>query len=132
MPPRKRIGFPKLGKSPQGPPPPRSDSLLRKESFDERRLAAETKRVELQTDLQAWITRFIPRAVKSWLILLLVFILADSISLTWTWHGSYPRIESFDFDIDTYVMVALVGSITLAVGGLVNFALKGLLGKTQE
>ena len=133
MTPRKRNPFSRLGKNVEIDTQPPSERLLEKEQHDLRRTAAKTESLELTTKLQKWITSFIPTAVKFWLLLLFVLILADSISLTWTWHvGSYPRIESFDFDIDTYVMVSLVGSITLAVGGLVNFALKGLLGKAQE
>lgn len=130
---RKRQPFSTLGKDRRDHPSISSEPLLEKESHETRRITAETESVELRTKLQKWITSFIPKAVRFWLTLLCVLILADSINLMWPWPvGSYPWIESFDFDIDTYVMVSLVGSITLAVGGLVNFALKGLLGKSQE
>ena len=94
---------------------------------------AEAESAKHRTKLHEWVSWFIPVAVKWWLIILLILLVADSINLnvTWKWHESL-WIESFDFDINTYVMVALVGSTSLAVGGLVNYALKSLLGKTQE
>ena len=94
-------------------------------------LDAEAESAQHRTALHGWVSWFIPVAVKWWLIALLLLLLADSMSLTLTWHDEF-RIQSFDFDIDTYVMVALVGSTSLAVGGLVNYALKSLLGKTHE
>ncbi|MYG39971.1 MAG: hypothetical protein F4201_04010 [Nitrospira sp. SB0677_bin_15] len=91
-------------------------------------LNAEAESAQHRTALHKWVSEFIPKAVQWWLFLLVLLIFLDSIDLAW----SSPWFEAFDFDIDTYVMVALVGSTSLAVGGLVNYALKSLLGKPHE
>ena len=100
-------------------------------------LGYKTEDAKAKTKLNQWVSRFIPRAVNVWLLILLIFLVLDSFTL----HlpalscpiGEPPwyclLFQLFSFDVDTYVMAAFVGSTSLAVGGLVNFALKGLLGK---
>ena len=118
-----------------------NDSSKEQALRDEQSLrTSEVESAQHRTALHKWVSGFIPKAVTVWLLLLLAFLLFDSITLhesalscTFSDPSWYCRLfQSFDFDIDTYVMVAFVGSTSIAVGGLVNYALRSLLGKTQE
>lgn len=104
----------------------KTSRLLHNEQDEERRRIAKTKSLELTTTLQEWITTFVPRAVTVWLVVLAGLILLDSIQLT------CKQTQWLEFDIDTPVMVAIVGSTTIAIVGLVHSAIKGIFDKNSD